>query len=47
MGIDTTKGKCLSRFLARPDESCVGKAAIVAVIMLDLYAMLSGESFEG
>ncbi len=47
VGVDATKGKLLAGVVACLFEGVVGKSPIVAVIVLDFYAMLGGEGLEG
>jgi hypothetical protein len=41
------EGELLARIVARLLECIVGESTIVAVIMLNFYAVLSGEGLEG
>ncbi len=45
--VDAAEGETLTGLFACRFEIIVGKAPIVAVVMLDLDAVLVGESFEG
>jgi hypothetical protein len=45
--IYTTEGKLLALFVAGLFERVIGKSPVVAMVMLNFYAVLSGEGLEG
>jgi hypothetical protein len=47
VGIDATEGELLSRVVAGLLESVVVEMPVVAMVMLDSYAVLGGEGLEG
>jgi hypothetical protein len=47
MSIHAAEGELLSRVVAGLPEGVVLKAPVVAVLVEDLHAVLSGECFEG
>ena len=47
MGIHAAEGELLSRVVAGLPESVVLEAPVVAVVVEDLHAALSGKCFEG
>ncbi len=47
MGINATEGELLEHFMARLLECIVGESTVVAVIMLNFYAVLGGKGLEG
>ncbi len=47
MGIDAAEGELLACFVAGLSEGVVLKAAVVAMVILDLHAVFSGERLEG
>jgi hypothetical protein len=47
VGIDATEGELLSRVVAGLLESVVVETPVVAMVMLDAYAVLGGEGLEG
>ncbi len=47
VSVYTTEGELLARIMARLLERIVGESIIVAVIMLNFYAVLGGEGLEG
>ena len=47
VSIDTTEGELLTRVVAGLLESVVVEMPVVTMVMLDSYAVLSGEGLEG
>ncbi len=47
MSVYATEGELLTRIVARLLEHIVRELTVVAVIMLNFYAVLSGQSLEG
>ncbi len=47
MSIYTTEGELLVRAMARLLERIVGESTVVAVIMLNFYAVLGGKGVKG
>ncbi len=46
VGIDATEGELMSRVVAGLPEGVVVEASVVAMIMLDSYAVLGGKGLE-
>jgi hypothetical protein len=47
VSVYATEGELLTRIVARLLEHIVRELTVVAVIMLNFYAVLSGQSLEG